>query len=80
MNSKTCRLTTVEILESLGAPVAPGARALAIAQDRLAEKDFLNSIGAETADYFAVDDLASLEEGVRRLGRARHSENAPARL
>ena len=60
---------TVETLARFGAKVAPGARALAVAQDRLVEKDFVNSIGAKTAPYFAVDDLASLEEGLRRIGR-----------
>lgn len=60
---------TVERLESFGASVAPGARALAIAQDRLAEKDFVNSIGAKTAAYAAVNDLASLDEGLKKIGR-----------
>lgn len=60
---------TVTILERLGAEVAPGAKALAIAQDRLAEKEFVNAIGARTAPFHAVDDLASLEAGLRAVGR-----------
>ncbi|MEE2691831.1 MAG: 5-(carboxyamino)imidazole ribonucleotide synthase [Pseudomonadota bacterium] len=60
---------TVTLLESFGARVAPGAKALAVAQDRLVEKDFVNSIGARTAPYFAVDDIASLEEGLKKIGR-----------
>ncbi|MGE0408088.1 MAG: 5-(carboxyamino)imidazole ribonucleotide synthase [Amphiplicatus sp.] len=60
---------TVETLSGLGARVAPGAKALAVAQDRLVEKDFIRSIGARTAPYCAVDDLASLEAGLRQLGR-----------
>lgn len=60
---------TVDILSALGADVAPGAKALAVAQDRVIEKEFVKSIGAATAPFFAVDDLASLEEGLKRIGR-----------
>lgn len=60
---------TVTILERLGARVAPGAKALAIAQDRLAEKEFVNAIGARTAPFYAIDDLASLESGLKAIGR-----------
>lgn len=60
---------TVDILMANRIPVAPGGRALGIAQDRLLEKEFVNSLGARTASFFAVDDLASLEEGLRKVGR-----------
>ncbi len=60
---------TVTLLEGFGARVAPGAKALAVAQDRLVEKDFINQIGAKTAPYFPVDDIASLEEGLKKIGR-----------
>ena len=60
---------TVDILTTLGAEVAPGARALAVAQDRLIEKEFVRSIGARTAPFAAVDDIASLEDALRRIGR-----------
>ena len=53
---------TVSILADLGAPVAPGARALAVAQDRLDEKAFIGSIGAQTAPFWRIDgpdDLAA---------------------
>ncbi len=60
---------TVAFLTSIGATVRPGAKALEKAQDRLFEKDFINALGAATADYHAVDDLASLEEGLNRIGR-----------
>ncbi|MBB5520152.1 5-(carboxyamino)imidazole ribonucleotide synthase [Amphiplicatus metriothermophilus] len=60
---------TVERLVDLGAWVAPGAKALAVAQDRLREKEFVNAIGARTAPYHAVDDLASLEVGLKKIGR-----------
>jgi 5-(carboxyamino)imidazole ribonucleotide synthase len=60
---------TVETLMRLGAEVAPGAKALAVAQDRLIEKEFARSIGAETAPFFAVDDLAGLDAGLEAIGR-----------
>ena len=60
---------TVDILAANHAPVAPGGKALAIAQDRLVEKEFVNSLGAKTAPFYAVDDLASLEKGLRKVGR-----------
>jgi 5-(carboxyamino)imidazole ribonucleotide synthase len=60
---------TVETLTALGADVAPGAKALAVAQDRVIEKQFARSLGASTAPFCAVDDLASLEEGLKLVGR-----------
>ena len=61
--------TTVEILVAAGADVAPNGRALAIAQDRLVEKQFVQSVGARTAPFAAVDDLASLRAAVAAIGR-----------
>lgn len=60
---------TVDILAVNHVPVAPGGEALSIAQDRLSEKEFVRSLGARTAPFHAVDDLASLEEGLRKIGR-----------
>jgi 5-(carboxyamino)imidazole ribonucleotide synthase len=60
---------TVDILMARHVPVAPCGKALGIAQDRLVEKQFINSIGAKTAPFFPVDDLASLEEGLKSVGR-----------
>ena len=57
------------LLAGAGAVVRPGAKALEKAQDRLHEKDFINAIGARTAAYHAVDDLASLEAGLAAVGR-----------
>ena len=59
----------VALLAQAGAVVRPGAKALEKAQDRLHEKDFINEIGADTAAYHAVDDLASLEAGLAAVGR-----------
>ncbi len=49
--------------------VRPGPRCLAIAQDRLREKDFLNSIGAPTAPYRRVTSVQDLTQALRDLGR-----------
>ncbi|HZV83836.1 MAG TPA: 5-(carboxyamino)imidazole ribonucleotide synthase [Brevundimonas sp.] len=59
---------SVERLSQGGALVAPGPKALAVAQDRLDEKTFLNSVGATTVDYAAVDSLDDLLAGLARLG------------
>jgi 5-(carboxyamino)imidazole ribonucleotide synthase len=60
-------LATVERLARL-VPVRPGAKALAAAQDRLAEKTFFNELGIATAPWRAVRSLADLEEATRALG------------
>ncbi|MET3353039.1 UNVERIFIED_ORG: 5-(carboxyamino)imidazole ribonucleotide synthase [Xanthobacter viscosus] len=60
-------LATAEFLAAR-VPLRPGAKALAITQDRLAEKSFVRDLGIETAPFAAVDDLASLEAGVAALG------------
>jgi 5-(carboxyamino)imidazole ribonucleotide synthase len=58
----------VERLEALGAAVAPGARALAVAQDRVREKRFMREQGLETVAFEAVDDLPALRAAVASLG------------
>jgi len=60
---------TVAMLEDVGARVRPGALALEKAQDRLYEKQFVTALGAKTAAFHAVDDLAALEAGLERVGR-----------
>jgi len=60
---------TVRILTALGRDVAPGGNALAIAQDRLKEKEFVQEVGGQTPLYHPVDDLASLAEGLQITGR-----------
>ncbi len=49
-------------------PVRPHARALEIAQDRVAEKSFLNNQGIGTAAWRAVSTLDDLREAVEALG------------
>jgi 5-(carboxyamino)imidazole ribonucleotide synthase len=58
----------VQILEGLGAVVAPGAGALATAQDRVTEKTFLNGVGAATAAFAAIDAAADIGPALVRLG------------
>ena len=50
------------------APLHPPRRALEIAQDRLAEKDFVTSLGGHPAPYAAVDSLADLQAALREIG------------
>jgi 5-(carboxyamino)imidazole ribonucleotide synthase len=50
-------------------PLRPNARALALTQDRLPEKNFLRDIGLETAPYVAVEDAGALARAVAALGR-----------
>ncbi len=49
-------------------PIRPNRKALAISQDRIAEKDFLYSIGLTTAPYRAVSDRASLDAAIATIG------------
>ncbi|RZJ02468.1 MAG: 5-(carboxyamino)imidazole ribonucleotide synthase [Brevundimonas sp.] len=60
--------TSVERLVKGGAVVAPGPKALAVAQDRVDEKTFLNGVGATTVKFAAVDSLDDLLAGLERLG------------
>ncbi|MFC3703801.1 5-(carboxyamino)imidazole ribonucleotide synthase [Devosia honganensis] len=59
--------TTAEMLARLK-PLRPGAKALAVSQDRLAEKGFLSSKNIPAAPYRAVHGLADLEAGLGELG------------
>lgn len=47
--------------------VFPPPRALAVAQDRMTEKDFLNAAGIGTAHYIAVDSEGDLARGLERF-------------
>ncbi|MGH7024957.1 MAG: 5-(carboxyamino)imidazole ribonucleotide synthase [Caulobacteraceae bacterium] len=59
---------SVDRLIDLGASVAPSARALAIAQDRLEEKAFLNAAGVATVAFAAVDTDEDLARALKGLG------------
>ncbi|MBI2718930.1 MAG: 5-(carboxyamino)imidazole ribonucleotide synthase [Rhizobiales bacterium] len=49
--------------------LAPGARALAVAQDRVDEKSFIASLGITVAPFAAVTDEENLAMAVAKLGR-----------
>ena len=49
-------------------PVRPGARSLAVSQDRLSEKTFLAELGIPTAPFRAVDTLDDLTAAIAEIG------------
>lgn len=57
----------LDLLESLR-PIRPGRRALAVSQDRVSEKTFLNEIGLSTAPWAQVETAADLEAALARIG------------
>jgi 5-(carboxyamino)imidazole ribonucleotide synthase len=46
----------------------PPRRSLEVAQDRLAEKEFVGGLGGRPAPYAAVDDRAGLDKALARIG------------
>lgn len=58
------------LLSALGQQVTlhPPVKALEIAQDRLAEKDFVSGLGGRPAPYRAVDSLSDLEAALAQIG------------
>lgn len=58
------------VAEFLGShtKVYPPAGALAIAQDRLLEKNFFHELGIGTAPYASIDSLDDLQEAMQALG------------
>ena len=59
---------TAEFLQARK-PVQPNPRALALTQDRLVEKEFVQSLGIETAPFADVSDAGALARAVAKLGR-----------
>ena len=59
--------SALDLLESLK-PIRPNRRALAISQDRISEKSFLNDLGLSTAPWAAVNSEADLRTAVEKLG------------
>ncbi len=57
----------LDLIES-HAPIRPGRNALAVSQDRVTEKSFLNDLGIATAPWAAVDDAASLDAALQSVG------------
>jgi len=54
-------------LATLGEKLQPGARSLAIAQDRATEKEFIEQCGARVAPWRAVASLVEVERAVAEL-------------
>ena len=59
----------IDILEAAGAAVAPSGLALAVAQDRLDEKRFLNDAGAPTVAFAEANGPADIVAALEKLGR-----------
>jgi 5-(carboxyamino)imidazole ribonucleotide synthase len=51
-------------------PVRPGAHALAITQDRLSEKTFVEKLGLKTAPFYEVSSAAQADDAFERLAAA----------
>ena len=58
---------TLDLLDSLK-PIRPNRRALATAQDRLLEKDFLTSLGIACAPYAPVAKASDLDGAIAAIG------------
>ena len=63
-NIPTAALDALEAIR----PIRPNRRALAISQDRLAEKAFLTGLGLTCAPYAAVKSLADLQAAIDTVG------------
>ena len=59
--------SALDLLESLK-PIRPNRRALAISQDRISEKSFLNDLGLQTAPWAAVNSETDLRAAAEKLG------------
>ena len=76
--AKACDVVTLEfenvpvaaadVVAGSGTPLYPGARSLAVSQDRVTEKRFLNEAGIATADYVPIHARAQLIEALEALG------------
>ncbi|MEO0818471.1 MAG: 5-(carboxyamino)imidazole ribonucleotide synthase [Pseudomonadota bacterium] len=61
-------VSAVETIEAAGVAVRPGAKALSVAQDRVAEKTFLEACGIACAPWRAVDTLDDLQSAFTAIG------------
>ncbi len=75
-NVPTAALDALEAIR----PIRPNRRALAISQDRIAEKDFLTGLGLTCAPYHPVNSAADMAEAVAQNRRPCDLENQPAGL
>ena len=60
----------VEQLTKLGCAVAPNPGALAVSQDRVAEKAFLNAHGVATTAFAEIATVEDIEQALKRFGPA----------
>ena len=58
----------VEPLAAIAGALRPGAKSLAVAQDRAEEKSFIEASGGQVAPWVAVSSLAEVEVGVQAIG------------
>lgn len=60
----------VAVVEHLGrfAPVHPGGKVLSVAQDRVAEKSFVNALGIATAPWRAANSAGEVARAVAEVG------------
>lgn len=70
---------TLEFLERFR-PVHPSPKILGVAQDRLAEKRFINGAGVETTGFAEVASLEELRDAVSELGTPVCDQVGPIRL
>ena len=59
--------SALDIVEGV-VPVRPNRKSLSTSQDRIAEKDFLTSIGLTVAPYQAVSSQDDLDQAVEKIG------------
>lgn len=57
-----------EAVRALGAKVHPGVHSLEVAQDRMAEKQFVEWLGGRTATWAQVDSREGLDAAIARVG------------
>ncbi|MEN8831803.1 5-(carboxyamino)imidazole ribonucleotide synthase [Pacificibacter sp.] len=59
--------SALNLLESIK-PIRPNRRALAVSQDRVAEKEFLSGLGLNIAPFAAVDTAEDLDKAIAEIG------------
>ena len=57
----------LDLIESI-VPIRPNRRALAVSQDRLSEKEFLQGLGLSVAPFAAVDTSEDMAKAVAEIG------------
>ena len=58
----------IETIAATGTPLHPGAKSLAISQDRAEEKAFLNALDIPTAPYEVISAASDIPAALNRLG------------